>query len=133
MPPLAEWQTFLSVQAGAAAALTGLVFVAGVSIDLGRIVSRTTMTQFSGVPFGVAGILLALRNPVGIYWLVPGIVFSFIAGVSSAWVLLVKFFASAIVCECVSRGHAKTGRSQFRRWYRRRVQGRLVRLRLPGR
>jgi len=161
MPPLAEWQTFLSVQAGAAAALTGLVFVAGVSIDLGRIVetpglpgraaesllqilqvffvsgvalvpiqsfavlagevlvitgaswllqtiaqiryaktrrghprlwllSRTIMTQFSGVPFGVAGILLALRNPAGIYWLVPGIVFSFIAGVTSAWVLLVE-------------------------------------------
>jgi len=72
MPPLAEWQTFLSVQAGAAAALTGLVFVAGVSIDLGSIVSRTTMTQFSSVPFGVAGILLALRNPAGIYWPVAG-------------------------------------------------------------
>jgi hypothetical protein len=36
--PLAEWHTFLSVQAGAAATLTGLVFVA-VSINLGRIMA----------------------------------------------------------------------------------------------
>ena len=37
MPPLSEWHTLLSVQAGAAATLTGLVFVA-VSINLARIV-----------------------------------------------------------------------------------------------
>ncbi len=38
MPPLSEWQTYLAVQAGAAATLTGLVFVA-VSINLTRILS----------------------------------------------------------------------------------------------
>src|ERR1700683_4140939 len=38
MLPLAEWQTFLSVQASAAATLTGLVFVA-VSINLSRIIA----------------------------------------------------------------------------------------------
>jgi hypothetical protein len=37
VPPLSEWQTLLSVQAGAAATLTGLVFVA-VSINLARII-----------------------------------------------------------------------------------------------
>lgn len=40
---LAEWTTFLAVQAGAAATLTGLVFVA-VSINLARIV------DFPGLP-----------------------------------------------------------------------------------
>ncbi len=160
MLALAEWQTFFSVQAGAAATLTGLVFVA-VSINLSRIMevqglpgraaesllqlmqvffvagaalipsqsfaalaeeilaisvvswviqtiaqiryarsrgghprlwllSRTVMSQVSTVPFWVAGILLALRNPGGLYWLVPGIAFSFVAGVTSAWVLLVE-------------------------------------------
>ena len=160
MPPLAEWQTFFTVQAGAAATLTGLVFVA-VSINLSRIMevrglpgraaesllqlmqvffaagaaliprqsiaalageilaislvswliqtiaqiryarsrvghprlwllSRTVMSQLSTAPFWVAGILLALRNPGGLYWLVPGIAFSFVAGVTSAWVLLVE-------------------------------------------
>jgi hypothetical protein len=38
MPPLAEWQTLLAVQAGAAATLTGLVFVA-VSINIGKIIA----------------------------------------------------------------------------------------------
>ena len=38
MLQLAEWQTYLAVQAGAAATLTGLVFVA-VSINLTRILS----------------------------------------------------------------------------------------------
>jgi hypothetical protein len=160
MLPLAEWQTFFAVQAGAAATLTGLVFVA-VSINLRQIMevrglpgraaesllqllqvffvaglvlvprqpiaarageilaissvswliqtlaqvryarsrvghprvwllSRTVMTQISTAPFLVAGILLALRNPGGLYWLVPGIVFSFVSGVLSAWVLLVE-------------------------------------------
>jgi hypothetical protein len=54
------------------------------------LLSRTAMTQISTAPFGVAGVLLALRNPGGVYWLVPGIAFSFIAGVTSAWVLLVE-------------------------------------------
>jgi hypothetical protein len=43
MLPLSEWQTYLAVQAGAAATLTGLVFVA-VSINLARILS------FPGLP-----------------------------------------------------------------------------------
>jgi hypothetical protein len=38
MPPLSDWQTYLAVQAGAAATLTGLVFVA-VSINIARIIS----------------------------------------------------------------------------------------------
>jgi hypothetical protein len=160
MPPLSEWQTLLAVQAGAAATLTGLVFVA-VSINLGRIMAapglpgragesivqflqvffvamvaliprqplnllaseilaisigswafqvicqirfkrslpghpwgwlipRAIMSQFATVPFCIAGVLLLLGSPDGLYWLVPGFTFSFIAGVISAWVLLVE-------------------------------------------
>jgi hypothetical protein len=48
------------------------------------------MSQFATVPFCIAGILLLLWNPDGLYWLVPGFGFSFVAGVMSAWVLLVE-------------------------------------------
>jgi hypothetical protein len=40
---LSDWQTFLSMQAGAAATLTGLVFVA-VSINLSKIVATPLLT-----------------------------------------------------------------------------------------
>jgi hypothetical protein len=157
---LSEWQTLLAAQAGAAATLTGLVFVA-VSINLGQIIEvpglpgragesivqflqvffvttvalvprqphtvlaleilaigiaswvvqvagqirywrsrtghsmswlipRVIMSQFATVPFCVAGVLLLFGNPDGLYWLVPGFIFSFVAGVFSAWVLLVE-------------------------------------------
>jgi hypothetical protein len=157
---IAEWNTLLSVEAGAAATLTGLVFVA-VSINLSKImtvpglpgraaesilqflqvflmstvaliprqperilaleflgiglflwiaqivgqvrylrmrtghpwswfVHRAVLTQFATIPFCVAGITLLLGVPGALYWLVPGFVFSFVAGVVSAWVLLVE-------------------------------------------
>jgi hypothetical protein len=57
---------------------------------LSWLVSRTVMSQLSTLPFLVAGILLALRSPSGMYWLVPGVAFSFAAGVTSAWILLVE-------------------------------------------
>jgi hypothetical protein len=157
---IAEWNTLLAVEAGAAATLMGLVFVA-LSINLSRIltvpglpgrgaesimqflqvflistaaliprqlerifaievlaiavvswsaqataqvrylkvrtghpwwwfVNRAVMSQFATIPFVVAGITLLLGVPGAIYWLVPGFVFSFLAGVVSAWVLLVE-------------------------------------------
>jgi modulator of FtsH protease len=157
---IAEWSTLLSVEAGAAATLMGLVFVA-LSINLNRIltvphlpgravesimqflqvflistvgliprqserafsievlviaaaswgvqaavqirylmsrngqpwswfVSRAVFTQFATIPFGVAGIALLLGVPGAIDWLVPGFVFSFVAGVVGAWILLVE-------------------------------------------
>ena len=160
MLPLAEWQTFLAVEAGAAATLTGLVFVA-VSINLDRIMAvpglpgrasdsllqllqvffvsglglvprqppailagevlaisvaswlcqvigqirygksrhgqplewlatRVILGQSSTAPLCLAGILLMLGKPSGLYWLAAGFVFSFVAGVLSAWVLLVE-------------------------------------------
>jgi len=156
----AGWSTYLSVQAGVAATLTGLVFVA-VSINLSRIlstvgltgraaesllqlfgvviisttalvpkqspaalgteilffdlllwliqtisqirylanreghprlwaVSRIIQTQSANVPLCVAGILLLLGWPAGLYWLAAGFAFSLISGVVGAWVLLVE-------------------------------------------
>jgi hypothetical protein len=157
---ITEWNTLLAVEAGAAATLTGLVFVA-ISINLTKIMSvpglpgrgaesimqflevflistvaliprqperifsievlvigvvawaaqvatqvrylmvrtghpwswfvfRAVLSQFATLPFGVAGITLLLGVPGAIYWLIPGFVFSFVAGVVSAWVLLVE-------------------------------------------
>jgi len=51
---------------------------------------RVIMTQLATLPFGVAGVLLLLGNRGGLYWLMPGFIFSFVAGVLSAWVLLVE-------------------------------------------
>ena len=157
---IAEWNTFLAVQAGAAATLTGLVFVA-FSINQNKIMDypgltgrafesllqllevflisgvaliprqpewtlaaeflvigsvswvaqviglaryrrlraghpwwwfllRTVLSQFAAIPFLVTGITLLLGVPGALYWLVPGFVFSFVAGIVSAWVLLVE-------------------------------------------
>lgn len=159
MPP-SEWQTLLSLQAGAAATLTGLVFVA-VSINLASIIAfpglpsraaesilqflqvffictatliprqpievlaseilaialfswamqvtahiryamsrsghpklwlmiRVVQTHLASIPLCIAGICLLMGYSVGLYWLVLGFAFSFVAGVANAWVLLVE-------------------------------------------
>jgi hypothetical protein len=158
--PIAEWNTFLAVQAGAAATLTGLIFVA-FSINQSKIMEypglpgramesmlqflevflvstvtlvprqsaralgvellvvgtifwtaqvvgqirylrlraghpwwwfthRAILGELGAVPFIVAGIMLLLGAPDALYWLVPGFVFTFVAGIISAWVLLVE-------------------------------------------
>lgn len=51
---------------------------------------RAILGQLATVPFCVAGIALLAGAPDALYWLVPGFVFSFIAGGVSAWVLLVE-------------------------------------------
>lgn len=70
MNPLADWQTLFAVQAGAAATLTGLVFVA-VSINLPRIIetpglpgrAAESMLQFLQVFFVSLAILIP-RQPL---------------------------------------------------------------------
>jgi hypothetical protein len=49
---------------------------------------RIVQTQLASVPFVVAAVFLLYGW--GLYWLVPGFVFSFVAGVANAWVLLVE-------------------------------------------
>jgi hypothetical protein len=150
------WSNFLVAELGAAAALTGLLFVA-VSINLARILAyshlparaaeslltlvsvlfvttfalipgqsgeaygieigatgvvvwtfqtlallrtrknrhqwfmvRVLMNQIPPLPFVIAGVLLATGSALGIYWIVPGTLLSFTAGIFGAWVLLVE-------------------------------------------
>jgi hypothetical protein len=152
------WSNFLVAELGAAAALTGLLFVA-VSINLTRILqfshlpsraaeallalisvlfvmtfgliprqgataygieigstglfawamytramvrsrrfdreyiglaARFLTNQLPPLPFIVAGLLLITGHPSGIYWIVPGVLLSFAAGIFGAWVLLVE-------------------------------------------
>jgi hypothetical protein len=53
-------------------------------------VLRATLSQFGTVPFLVAGIALLSGAAGALYWLVPGFVFCFAAGIVGAWVLLVE-------------------------------------------
>lgn len=158
VPITAGWENFFVAEAGASAALTGLIFVA-VSINLSKIlalphlpgraaqallvllpvlmistfglvpgqsayllgaeilvvcavcilgmswlqvrdrvhvqrrlwvVSIVLTSQIPLLPFVVSGMLLLLGGPHALYWLVPGTLLSFAAGVLSAWVLLVE-------------------------------------------
>jgi len=52
--------------------------------------SRITMAQFATLSFCIAGILLIVGHPDGMYWLIPACAFSFIASTISAWVLLIE-------------------------------------------
>ena len=157
---IADWSSFLSVQAEAAATLTGLVFVA-MSINAERVMTfpglpgrvgeavlqflqvffvasvmlapglpgrtrpleilaislfswtaqigtqlqylrvraghpwswfiwRTVLAHLATIPFIIAGVLLLIGSPYALEWLMPGFLFSFVAGLLSAWVLLVE-------------------------------------------
>jgi len=155
-----QWANFFAAIAGAAATLTGLIFV-GVSISLNKILSIPKMparalgaltvlvnmliiavlclipgqaasslgiellcisvlawlfilrldlglinkieaqykkysfqnivfSQIALLPFIIGGIIILNTGFTGIYWLIPGIVFSFIKAVTDAWVLLIE-------------------------------------------
>ena len=94
MLPLSEWQTLFSVQAESAATLTGLVFVA-VSINLSRILSSPGLAGRAAESIAqflqfLAAICLLTGSSAGLYWLVPGFLLSFFAGVVNAWILLIE-------------------------------------------
>jgi hypothetical protein len=54
------------------------------------LMSRVIQTQLASIPFFVSGILLIQGSSAGLYWLVPGFIFSMLSGVMNAWVLLVE-------------------------------------------
>lgn len=54
------------------------------------LVFRATLSQLGTLPFCVAGIALLAGYCPGVYWVVPGFVFSFTSAMMSAWVLLIE-------------------------------------------
>jgi hypothetical protein len=54
------------------------------------LISRVIQTYLGSIPFFVSGVLLIRGSSAGLYWLVPGFVFSLVSGVANAWVLLVE-------------------------------------------
>jgi hypothetical protein len=55
-----------------------------------RFIFNAILTQLSVLPYLVSGVILICSGINGLYWLVPGIVFSFIKAVLDGWVLLVE-------------------------------------------
>jgi hypothetical protein len=53
-------------------------------------VLRSMLSQLGTLPFCVSGIALLMGARGALYWLMPGFVFSFAAGIVGAWVLLVE-------------------------------------------
>jgi len=51
---------------------------------------RAIDNQLPPLLFVIAGGLLIAGRPAGVYWIVPGILLSFAAGIFGAWVLLVE-------------------------------------------
>jgi modulator of FtsH protease len=51
---------------------------------------RVAGTQAATLPFIVGGALLVSGHSSGLYWLVPGVLASFAAGIQNAWVLLIE-------------------------------------------
>jgi len=48
------------------------------------------MNQAAILPFIICGIAILCNGEVGIYWMVPGIIFSLVKAILDAWVLLVE-------------------------------------------
>jgi hypothetical protein len=47
-------------------------------------------SQLAVVPYLLAAVVLVAVGPVGFYWLIPGIIFSFLKALVDSWVLLVE-------------------------------------------
>jgi hypothetical protein len=52
--------------------------------------SNFGLNQAQSLPFVIAGALLLLHQPAGLYWIAPGVIFSLLAGVLNTWVLLIE-------------------------------------------
>ena len=52
--------------------------------------SLVVLSQAQNAPLAVAGVLLVLGHPVGVAWAVPAVIFTVVAGVLNAWVLLIE-------------------------------------------
>jgi hypothetical protein len=54
------------------------------------LIPRIILCQCATLSFCVAGLSLILGRYSGMYWLIPGCAFSFLASMSSAWVILIE-------------------------------------------
>jgi hypothetical protein len=52
--------------------------------------SRLLENQLPALPFVISGGLLIAGRSAGVYWIVPGVLLSFAAGIFGAWVLLIE-------------------------------------------
>jgi hypothetical protein len=76
---LTTWAAFFAAEVGAAASLAGLV-LAAIAINLSSIIKHLRLP----------GRAIETLVVLGLYWLLPSVVFCLIAGVMNAWVLLVE-------------------------------------------
>jgi len=53
-------------------------------------VFQVALAQLGIVPFLIAGAVTLIQGSVGLYWLVPGVIFCFLAAFSNAWALLIE-------------------------------------------
>ncbi|MGO9828507.1 MAG: hypothetical protein ACLPJH_00065 [Myxococcaceae bacterium] len=56
----------------------------------GRVIVNGLLSQLPTVPFAIAGLSLLVHAGGGLYWLVPAVVSSLIAGTLYGWILLVE-------------------------------------------
>jgi hypothetical protein len=60
------------------------------SVQRSWVISRIVTTQIATVPMVIAGVSLLANHGGGLYWTVAGVLASFLAALTDAWVLLVE-------------------------------------------
>ena len=111
MADLSEWQTLLALQAGAAATLTGLVFVA-VSINLSNIIN------VAGLPGRAAESILQLLQ---VFFICTAALIPRQSVVALAWEILCIAAVSWIAQTVAQVRYARFRRGHPRRWLLSRV------------
>jgi hypothetical protein len=53
-------------------------------------VGRVILGQAATLPFVIAGIVVLANGAGGLYWIVPGFIFSYLVAVTNSWVLLLE-------------------------------------------
>ena len=55
-----------------------------------RSITAALMGQAAAISVWVAGLMLIWQGPAGAYWLVPGLLLSYVVALANAWVLIVE-------------------------------------------
>jgi hypothetical protein len=73
--------------------MTGLMLLRSkpqAGMPAGWLWSHLLLGQAQSLPFVIAGVLLILGLPGGLYWTVPGLAFAILGGIINTWVLLIE-------------------------------------------